>query len=215
MITSVIESTGVVPVVVLKSVADAVPLAEALLSGGIPLMEVTFRTQAAEESIRVLAQDPRIVVGAGTVLTEAQLDSALGAGARFIVTPGFSRRIVRACLAAAVPVFPGVSTGSEIQAAFEEGLRVVKFFPAETSGGAASVRALSAPFIGMHFIPTGGITQANMADYLRLPSVLAVGGSWMVAPELVEKRAFDEVYRLSAAAIQSVLSIRAAVGVDR
>jgi 2-dehydro-3-deoxyphosphogluconate aldolase/(4S)-4-hydroxy-2-oxoglutarate aldolase len=214
MVADLIESTGVVPVVVLDSASQAAPLSEALLAGGIPVMEVTFRTSAAAESISILAEDPRVLVGAGTVLTERQLDAALAAGAKFIVTPGFSTRIVRACQAADVPVYPGVATGTEIQLALEEGLEVVKFFPAGTSGGAAAVKALSAPFSMMRFIPTGGIGQTNMDDYLRLPSVLAVGGSWMVAPELVSAGAYDEVSALSATAVQQVTRSRDRVKED-
>jgi 2-dehydro-3-deoxyphosphogluconate aldolase/(4S)-4-hydroxy-2-oxoglutarate aldolase len=204
MVAHIIETTGVVPVVVLKSAHDAQPLADALFAGGISLMEVTFRTTAAAQAIGILAEDPRLVVGAGTVLTEAHLEDALAAGAKFIVTPGFSRKIVRACLAAGVPVFPGVATATEIQAALEEGLRTVKFFPAGTSGGAAAVKALSAPFTTMHFIPTGGITADNMDDYLRLPSVLAIGGTWMVAPDLITAGNYDAVTALSRDALEHV-----------
>lgn len=214
MAATLIESTGVVPVVVLESASQAAPLSKALLAGGIPVIEVTFRTAAAAESISILAEDARLLIGAGTVLTERQLDAALEAGARFIVTPGFSARIVRGCQAAGVPVYPGVATGTEIQLALEEGLEVVKFFPAGTSGGPAAVKALSAPFSMMRFIPTGGVGQANMDDYLRLPSVLAVGGSWMVSPELVAAGAYDEVTALSTAAVEQVTHSRRRVKED-
>ena len=175
-------------------------------------MEVTFRTSAAAASISILSEDPRILVGAGTVLTEQQLDAALAAGAKFIVTPGFSTRVVRSCRAAGVPVYPGVATGTEIQLALEEGLDVVKFFPAGTSGGAPALKALSGPFSMIKFIPTGGVGQTNMDDYLRLPSVLAVGGSWMVAPQLITAGAFDQITALSAAAAQQVVRSRTAAG---
>lgn len=208
MVAADFETAGIIPVVVLQSPLEAAPLSEALLGGGISIMEVTFRTSAAADSIRILAQDPRVLVGAGTVLTEAHLDAALGAGAKFIVTPGFSQRIVRACQSAGVPIFPGVATGTEIQMALEEGLRVVKFFPAGTSGGAPALKALSAPFSMMRFVPTGGISLSNMGDYLKLPSVLAVGGSWMVAPELVAARDFDQIAELSTQATQQVARCR-------
>jgi 2-dehydro-3-deoxyphosphogluconate aldolase/(4S)-4-hydroxy-2-oxoglutarate aldolase len=193
-----------VPVVVLDRAEDAWPLGQALKAGGLPCAEVTFRTAAAEDAIRAIAKDPDIVLGAGTVLTPDQVDRALDAGARYIVTPGFSLGVVRRCQERGVPVFPGVATPTEIQMALEAGLDTVKFFPAESLGGVKALKAISAPFGGVRFVPTGGITAANLADYLALKSVVAVGGSWMVAADLVKAGNFDEVARLSDEAVAIV-----------
>ena len=193
-----------VPVVVLQRPEDAWPLGQALKAGGLPCEEVTYRTAAAEDAIRALAKDPDILLGAGTVLTPEQVDRAVEAGASYIVTPGFSAAVVRRCQELGVPVFPGVATPTEIQMALEAGLDTVKFFPAETVGGIKALTAMSAPFRNLRFIPTGGITTDNLADYLAVPSVLAVGGSWMVAADLVAAGSFEEVTRLSAAAVAIV-----------
>jgi 2-dehydro-3-deoxyphosphogluconate aldolase / (4S)-4-hydroxy-2-oxoglutarate aldolase len=190
-----------VPVVVLQHAKDALPLAEALKAGGLGCAEITFRSAAAAEAIRAIAGDPDIVVGAGTVLTGGQLEEALAAGARFIVTPGFNREVVKLAREASVPVFPGVATATEIQMALDEGVEVVKFFPAEAMGGVATLKALAGPFPMVRFIPTGGLTADNMARYLELKTVLAVGGSWMVAPALLAEGRFDEVRRLAAQAV--------------
>jgi 2-dehydro-3-deoxyphosphogluconate aldolase/(4S)-4-hydroxy-2-oxoglutarate aldolase len=209
-----IEAMGILPVVVLEDERDALSLSEALLAGGISVLEVTFRTQAAVAAIREISSDERLIVGAGTVVTERQLDDALAAGAKFIVSPGFSQKVVRAAKAANIPIFPGISTATEIQAALEEGLTVLKFFPAATSGGVGAVRALSAPFAMMKFIPTGGISASNLADYLKVPSVLAVGGSWMVAPELIRAKDFGEVTRLTQESQHLVRGVRSSIGND-
>jgi 2-dehydro-3-deoxyphosphogluconate aldolase/(4S)-4-hydroxy-2-oxoglutarate aldolase len=193
-----------VPVVVLQRPEDAWPLGQALKAGGLPCAEVTFRTAAAEDAIRALAKDPDILLGAGTVLTPEQVDRAVEAGASYIVTPGFSAAVVRRCQDLGVPVFPGVATPTEIQMALEAGLDTVKFFPAETVGGIKALTAMSAPFRNLRFIPTGGITTDNLAEYLAVPSVLAVGGSWMVAADLVAAGSFEEVTRLSEAAVAIV-----------
>lgn len=195
-----------VPVVVLERAEDAWPLGQALKAGGLPCAEVTFRTAAAEDSIREIAKDPDIVLGAGTVLTVEQVDRALDAGASYIVTPGFSLNVVRRCQERGVPVFPGVATPTEIQMALEAGIDIVKFFPAETLGGVKALKAMSAPFGKVRFIPTGGVSAANLADYLALKSVVAVGGSWMVAADLVKDGRFDEVTRLSEEAVAIVRS---------
>lgn len=207
-VTNRIGSTGVIPVVVLDRAADAAELAAALRAGGLACAEVTFRTSAAADSIRIMAEDPDLLLGAGTVLTVEQLDQALSSGAQFIVTPGFSPKVVRACRERGVPVFPGVSTATEIQMALDEGLQTVKFFPAEAVGGVPALKALAAPFGSMRFIPTGGITPANVKDYLALPSVLAVGGSWMVAPDLLRDRRFTDVTQLARAAVTAVAACR-------
>lgn len=169
-----------VPVVVIDDARAAVSLGEALVDGGLPVAEVTFRTSAGPESLRRLADRGDLLVGAGTVLTPAQVDQAVDCGARFIVSPGLSRAVVERCLEHGVLPLPGAVTATEVQAALELGLTTVKFFPAESSGGAAAVRSLAAPFTGVGFMPTGGIGPNNLADYLTLPAVRAVGGSWMV-----------------------------------
>jgi 2-dehydro-3-deoxyphosphogluconate aldolase / (4S)-4-hydroxy-2-oxoglutarate aldolase len=191
----------VVPVVVVQDAKEAWPLAEALKAGGLRCAEVTFRSAAAAEAIRAMAEDPEVVVGAGTVLQAGQLEQAVEAGARFIVTPGFSREIVRLAQDASLPVFPGVATATEIQMALDEGVDVVKFFPAEPMGGVATLKALAGPFPMVRFIPTGGITAENLSRYLELKTVLAVGGSWMVAPALLAEGRFEEVRRLAAEAV--------------
>jgi len=194
-----------VPVVVLAESAHAAPLGKALLEGGLRCAEVTFRTAAAAASIKAMAAaNPELIVGAGTVLTAEQVDLALDAGARFVVSPGFGPAVVKRCQERGVPVFPGVATATEIQMALDAGLDVVKFFPAEQLGGAPMVKALAAPFRSVRFIPTGGVTTANLAGYLSLPAVLAVGGTWMVAPDLLAAGDWDEVTRRAAAAVKAV-----------
>ena len=196
-----ISALRLVPVVVVHDARDAPPLAEALKAGGLGCAEITFRSAAAVEAIRAMAQDKDMVVGAGTVLTPRQLEEAVDAGAKFIVTPGFSGEVVKLAHQASVPVFPGVATPTEIQMALEEGVENVKFFPAEAMGGVATLKALAGPFPMVRFIPTGGITAGRLAQYLELKSVLAVGGSWMVAPDLLAAGRFDEVRRLAAEAM--------------
>ena len=169
-------------------------------AGGLRCAEITFRSAAATDAIRAIADDPDMVVGAGTVLRASQLEEAVAAGARFIVTPGFSREVVQLAQEAAVPVFPGVATATEVQMALDQGVDVVKFFPAEAMGGVATLKALGGPFPMVRFIPTGGINLERLKSYLELKSVLAVGGSWMVAPELLKDKRFDEVSRLAAEA---------------
>jgi 2-dehydro-3-deoxyphosphogluconate aldolase/(4S)-4-hydroxy-2-oxoglutarate aldolase len=170
----------VVPVVVIHDAERADGVADALVRGGLPLAEVTFRTPAAAAALRAMSQRPELLVGAGTVITATQVEQAVDSGARFIVSPGFSRPVVRRCAELGVPVFPGVATASEVMAALDEGVSTLKFFPAQSSGGPAAVRALAGPFPQVRFIPTGGVNPGNAGDYLALPSVIAVGGSWMV-----------------------------------
>ncbi|MGC4765939.1 bifunctional 4-hydroxy-2-oxoglutarate aldolase/2-dehydro-3-deoxy-phosphogluconate aldolase [Micromonospora sp. DT46] len=201
-----VGAARILPVVVLDDARDAAPLAEALVRGGLPCAEVTFRTDAAAESIRVMSERGDLLVGAGTVLTPAQVDRAVEAGARFVVTPGFSPAVVRRCQEAGVPVFPGVATGTEIQMALDAGLDTVKFFPAEQLGGVAMIKALAAPYRSVRFVPTGGVNTANLADYLALPAVLAVGGTWMVAPDLIAAGRWDEVAARTAAAVEAARS---------
>lgn len=193
-----IGSIGIVPVVVLNKAADAVPLAESLVSGGLPCAEVTFRTDAAEESIRAIAKNfPQMLVGAGTVLTTEQVDRALDAGAKFIVSPGLNPKVVEHCMKKGVPITPGIMTPTELEVALGFGLDVVKFFPAENAGGLKMIKAMSAPYTMMRFMPTGGITAANVREYLACDKILACGGSWMVKSDLVSAGNFAEIERLS------------------
>jgi len=190
-----------VPVVVLDDAGAADGLAAALVAGGLPVAEVTFRTAAAAESIRIMAARGDVIVGAGTVLTPAQVDEAADAGASYVVSPGLSRAVVERCAERGVAALPGAVTASEVMAALELGVTTVKFFPAGTSGGAAAVKALAAPFGGVSFVPTGGIGPKNLHEYLSIPAVHAVGGSWMVPRDLVSAGKFDEVTALVAEAV--------------
>ncbi|WP_341359817.1 bifunctional 4-hydroxy-2-oxoglutarate aldolase/2-dehydro-3-deoxy-phosphogluconate aldolase [Georgenia sp. M64] len=190
-----------VPVVVLDDAADADPLAAALVAGGLPVAEVTFRTSAAEDAIRAMSARGDILVGAGTVLTAEQVDRAVDAGASYVVSPGLSRAVVERCRERGVLPLPGAVTATEIQAALELGLDTVKFFPAGTSGGAPAIKALAAPFGGVRFVPTGGIGPKNLREYLDIPAVAAVGGSWMVPKNLVAAGDFAEVTRLTTDAV--------------
>ena len=190
-----------IPVVVIDTAADADPLGAALVAGGLPVAEVTFRTPAAADAIRVLAARGDILVGAGTVLTIEQVDQAVAAGAAYVVSPGLSRAVVERCAEHGVLALPGAVTATEVQAALELGVSTVKFFPAGSSGGAAAVAALAAPFGGVWFVPTGGIGPKNLADYLALPCVAAVGGSWMVPRDRIVAGDFAQVQRLTAEAV--------------
>ena len=189
-----LEKFGVIPVIALDDPDDALPLAAALTDGGLPCAEVTFRTAAAEESIRrIAAAYPDMLVGAGTVLTTQQVDRAVAAGAKFIVSPGLNPNVVRHCLEKGVPAAPGCCTPSEIEQAIELGLSVVKFFPAEAMGGLKTIKALAAPYTGLRFMPTGGINASNLRIYLEYPRVLACGGSWMVSKELIRAHDFAQI----------------------
>jgi 2-dehydro-3-deoxyphosphogluconate aldolase/(4S)-4-hydroxy-2-oxoglutarate aldolase len=199
---------GVIPVVVLERLSDASALAAALVAGGLPVAEVTFRTAAAADGLRILAEDPALLVGAGTVVRPEQVDAAVAAGARFVVSPGLSPRVVERCREHDVPIVPGVATATDVIAALDLGLDLLKLFPAEACGGVATLKALAAPFPDVRFVPTGGISAANAAAYLALPCVEAVGGSWMVAPKLVESGDFDAVTRLAAEAVALVAEVR-------
>ena len=204
-----IENFGVVPVVVLNDAKDAAPLAKALCEGGLPCAEVTFRTEAAEESIRIMAtQFPEMVIGAGTVLTIAQVDRAVAAGAKFIVSPGFDPEIVDYCISKGIVVLPGCITPSEAAQAVKRGLEVVKFFPAEQFGGVATIKALAAPYTGLRFMPTGGISAKNLAEYLGFKKIVACGGSWMVKGDLVAAGEFDKIKEMTAEAVALVKEIR-------
>ncbi len=189
---------GVVPVVVLEEAKDALPLAKALVEGGLPCAEVTFRTEAAEESIRLMSEKyPEMLVGAGTVLTTKQVDRAAAAGAKFIVSPGFDPEIVDYCLEKKIPVFPGCITPSEVAQAVKRGLEVVKFFPAEQAGGVAMIKAMAAPYTMVKFMPTGGISAKNLKDYLSFGKILCCGGSWMVKGDMIRNGEFDKIRELT------------------
>lgn len=180
-----IGKAAIIPVIKLERVEEAVPLARSLLAGGIPVAEVTFRTSAAVEGIAAIRREvPQMLVGAGTVLTTDQANAAIQAGAQFVVSPGSNGKIIDRVLAAGVAMIPGVATPSEIEAAMERGLNVLKFFPAEALGGVAMLKALAGPYPQMKFVPTGGISASNMKDYLHQKNVLAVGGSWMIQSDL-------------------------------
>ena len=204
-----IQKMGVVPVVVLNDAKDAAPLARALCEGGLPCAEVTFRTDAAEESIRIVTTEfPEMLVGAGTVLTTGQVDRAVAAGAKFIVSPGFDLEIVDYCLEKEIPVFPGCITPSEVILAVKRGLKIVKFFPAEQFGGVAAIKALAAPYVGLKFMPTGGINAKNLERYLSCDKIVACGGSWMVKGDLIKAGKFDEIKAMTEEAVKLVDEIR-------
>lgn len=200
---------GVVPVVVLEEAKDALPLAKALVEGGLPCAEVTFRTEAAEESIRLMSEKyPEMLVGAGTVLTTKQVDRAAAAGAKFIVSPGFDPEIVDYCLEKKIPVFPGCITPSEVAQAVKRGLEVVKFFPAEQAGGVAMIKAMAAPYTTVKFMPTGGISAKNLEEYLSVPKIVACGGSWMVKGDLISGGEFEKIRDLCREAARIVKDVR-------
>ncbi|MDY2629268.1 MAG: bifunctional 4-hydroxy-2-oxoglutarate aldolase/2-dehydro-3-deoxy-phosphogluconate aldolase [Lachnospiraceae bacterium] len=200
---------GVVPVVVLERAEDALPLADALVKGGLPCAEVTFRTDAAEESIRLMNENyPEMLVGAGTVLTTQQVDRAVAAGAKFIVSPGFDPEIVDYCLEKQIPVLPGCITPSEVAQAVKRGLKTIKFFPAEQSGGVAMLKAMASPYNMLKFMPTGGINPDNLKNYLEFSRIICCGGSWMVKGDLINNGKFDEIEALTRQAAELVKSIR-------
>lgn len=204
-----LEKCMIVPVVVLENAKDAKPLGEALCNGGLPCAEVTFRTEAAEESIRIMSESfPEMLVGAGTVLTTEQVDRAVNAGAKFIVSPGFDEEIVDYCLEKGITVLSGCATPSEVAKAVKRGLEVVKFFPAEQAGGLPMIKAMAAPYTMVKFMPTGGINPENVKDYLAFNKIFACGGSWMVKNTLVENQEFDKICELSKEAVTIAKSIR-------
>ncbi len=208
-ITEQFKEYGVVPVVVLNDAKDALPLAKALVEGGLACAEVTFRTDAAEESIRLMSEAyPEMLVGAGTVLTIDQVDRAVKAGAKFIVSPGFDPEIVDYCLEKEIPVLPGCITPSEVAQAVKRGLKVVKFFPAEQAGGVAMIKAMAAPYTMVKFMPTGGINTKNLADYLGCDKILCCGGSWMVKGDMIKAGEFDKITAMTKEAVEKVKEIR-------
>lgn len=201
-----IQKLGIVPVVVVEDSKDAAPLAKALCEGGLPCAEVTFRTEAAEDSIRQMTRKfPEMLIGAGTVLSVEQADRAIGAGAKFIVSPGFNPEVVAHCVKRDVLIIPGCSSPSDIECAMTYGLEAVKFFPAEAAGGLGMIKAMAAPYKKIKFMPTGGINASNMNQYLAYDKILACGGSWMVKESLVKAQQFDEIVALVKKAVVTML----------
>jgi 2-dehydro-3-deoxyphosphogluconate aldolase/(4S)-4-hydroxy-2-oxoglutarate aldolase len=201
-----IGELGIIPVVKMEKAEDALPLGRALINGDLPIAEITFRTSAAEESIKTLTGGlPNLLVGAGTVLTVEQVKKAVSAGAQFIVSPGFNPKVVDYCLENNIPVTPGINNPTQIEMALERGIEVVKYFPAEASGGLSLLKSMSAPYTGIKFIPTGGINLNNLCSYLSNNKVLACGGSWMVKPELISSGNFAEITRLTKEAVSTML----------
>ncbi len=208
-LTEALRSAGVVPVITLARPEDAVPVAEALLAGGLRCAEITFRSDAAVAAIEAIrARVPGILVGAGTILTTAQADAAIAAGAAFLVAPGFNPAVVDHVLGRGVPMLPGVCTPSEVEQALARGLRLVKLFPAAAVGGVAYLRALTGPYPMVRYVPTGGITAADMAAYLAVPTVVAVGGTWLTSPDAVAAGAWETIRSLAADAAATVRRVR-------
>ena len=204
-----IQELGIVPVVVLEDAKDAEPLAKALCEGGLPCAEVTFRTAAAEECIRIMVEKfPEMLVGAGTVLTTEQVDRAVAAGAKFIVSPGLNPKVVKYCVEKGILITPGCCTPSEVEQAIENGLEVVKFFPAEPAGGLEMIKAMAAPYVNMKFMPTGGINAKNLREYLAYNRIVACGGSWMVKGDLVKAGDFEKIKELTKEAVEIVKESR-------
>ena len=204
-----IASYGVVPVVVLNDTKDALPLAKALVEGGLAVAEVTFRTDAAEESIRIMTEAyPDMLVGAGTVLTVEQIERAVKAGAKFIVSPGFDPEIVDYCIEKGIPVYPGTVTPTEVAMAVKRDLKVCKFFPASQFGGLDTIKALAAPYTMVKFMPTGGVSLKNLRDYLSCDKIAACGGTWMVKGNLIAEGRFDEIRQMTADAVAIVKEMR-------
>lgn len=211
-----ISKIGIVPVVVLEDADKAVEVANALRAGGVNCAEVTFRTNAAEAAIKnIVRAFPDMIVGAGTVLSAAQVDRAVGAGAKFIVTPGYNPNVVDYCVKKEIPIVPGCMDTNAIEMALEKGLDTVKFFPAEPAGGLKMLKALAGPYTHLKFMPTGGINEKNIAAYLSFEKVIACGGSWMVSPSLIEAEKYDEITKITQKAVAAMLDLsvcRVAVG---
>jgi len=207
----VLKKAAVVPVITINHLAEAVPLARALIAGGIPVLEVTLRTAAALEAIRLIrAEVPDAIVGAGTVLSLEDLKKAVDAGSEFIITPGITDSLLEAGVNCGVPFIPGIATVSELMRCRDKGLRTLKFFPAEANGGAAALKAFAGPFADMTFCPTGGIGPANIAAYLSLPSVLSVGGSWIVPNKQIAAGEWEDITRLASESVRLVSEMRGA-----
>lgn len=201
-----LSKIGIVPVVKIDRVEDAIPLGKALCNGGLPCAEITFRTDAAPGAIKAMAENfPQMCVGAGTILNSKQVDAAVEAGAQFLVSPGFNPKTVQYCMEKNIPITPGTSSPSDIEQAIELGLDVVKFFPAEQSGGLAKIKAMAAPYVNMKFMPTGGITAKNLNDYLDFNKIIACGGSWMVPGDLINAGEWEKIEQLTREAVNTML----------
>lgn len=211
-----ISTLGIVPVVKIDNIDTAIPLARALCEGRLPCAEVTFRTSEAEEAIRLMTKEfPKMLIGAGTVLTTEQVDRAIDAGARFIVSPGLNPKVVKYCLEKNIPIIPGTSNASDIESAIELGLDVVKFFPAEINGGIKAIKALAAPYTTVKFMPTGGVSKENLVEYLSFEKVIACGGSWMVDSALINAGNFDKIKSLTEQAVHTMLGFELAhIGIN-
>lgn len=209
-------SIGIIPVIAIDDAEKAVPLAQALVKGGLPAAEVTFRTAAAEDAIRrIVAEVPDMLVGAGTVLTKKQADRAIAAGAQFIVSPGFNPEITRYVLDKGVAMMPGTATPGEMEQAMSMGLDVVKFFPAEQNGGVAKLKSLAGPYTSLRWMPTGGVNTKNLMDYLSFDRIIACGGTWMVKKDLIEGEKWDEITRICKEAVKTMLGFSLAhVGIN-
>lgn len=211
-----IRNYGIVPVIKIERVEDALPLAKALCEGGLPVAEVTYRTACAQEAIRIMSEAyPEMLVGAGTVLTCEQVDGAVAAGAKFIVSPGLNPKVVSYCVEKNIPIIPGTATPSDMERAIELGLKTVKFFPAEANGGIKSIKAMAAPYGSLEFMPTGGVTAANLNDYLSFPRIVACGGTWMIDAEAIKEGNFDKIRELTEIAVDKMLNLKLAhVGIN-
>ncbi len=207
---------GLVPVIKVEDAQDAVPLCKALADGGLPVAEITFRSAAAEEAIRLVHEAlPQVILGAGTVLTTEQADRAVAAGAAYIVSPGINPQVVAHCQKIGVPILPGCANPSDIEVALSLGLKTVKFFPAEALGGLNLIKAMSAPYGSVNFVPTGGISEKNLVEYLSFPKVVACGGSWMVPGDAIEKKDWAKITQLTKSAVELLLGFEVAhVGIN-
>ena len=207
---------GIVPVIAINDAADAVPLAKALIDGGLPCAEVTFRTAAAADAIKAMTEAyPEMVVGAGTVLTTEQVDRAVAAGAKFIVSPGLNPTTVKYCQEIGVPVCPGTANPSDIEVALSLGLKTVKFFPAEAAGGLKYIKSIAAPYGDVRFMPTGGVSEKNLLEYLSFNKIICCGGSWMVPGDAIKAKDWDRIRELTASAVQLMLGLEIAhIGIN-
>lgn len=202
-----IEKIGIVPVATIDSIEDAIPLAKALCEGGLPCVEVTFRTAAAKESIQEMTREfPNMIIGAGTILNISQVDEAVAAGAKFIVSPGLNPKVVEYCINKSILIIPGCSNPSDIEQAIELGIDTVKFFPAEVAGGLNMIKALSGPYGNIKFMPTGGININNLNSYLEFDKIIACGGTWMVNQKLIREGSFKEIENITREAVETILS---------
>ncbi len=215
-ILSKLEAFGIVPVIKIDRVEDALPLAKALCEGGLPVAEITFRTACAKEAIKIITTHlPEMLVGAGTVLTTEQVDQAVEAGASFIVSPGLNPKVVKYCVDKGIAITPGCTNPSDIEQAIEFGLELVKFFPAEAAGGIKMIKAMAAPYTTMKFMPTGGVSAKNLNEYLSFDKVIACGGSWMVDASLINSGQFDKITELTREAVSQMLGFELAhIGIN-